>query len=533
MNRRRENVWQRTAASGLLAALVGLFGLGCRSTPPEADPPIRYSTALYPGLPSTVAAPTVLPDDIGPPANAPAAQMASGVDRSPVKQAAFARTEPVAPVASQATEAAIDLALALRLAGVNNPTVNLARERVQEALAGQLAARSLLLPTLNVGLNFRHHSGVLQDDPGQIRRVNLQSFDVGLGTGAIGAGTLAIPGVRLFAHLGDAAYEPLAARQRVAVRRSDAQAVQNQLLLEVAVGYLNLIEAEARLEILERAESDVAEIARVAAEFARVGQGAPADANRTAANVELVRRQVRQAEGDIAIASARLCRLLNLDPGVVLHTPGGAVDQLRLLSEDEELESLLSRSLRSRPELAARAAAIQEAQTRVQQERTRPLLPTLSVGYSAGLFGGGGSLTNTAFNSLSPRSDFDVVAVWNVQNLGFGNRARIRTTDAGVGQSVAAYEVALNQVRQEVAAAQADAQAAARQIAVARSALSDAEDGFKLESERVRRGEGRPIEALDSFRQLLDTRLEVLRAVLAFNAAQFRLYVAVGNTPGG
>src|SRR5207248_929012 len=250
----------------------------------------------------------------------------------------------------QPAEETIDLGVALRLVGVNNPTVSLARERVREALAGQLAARSLLLPTVNVGGNYRYHSGPLQDDPGEFRRVNLQSLYLGFGAGAVGANPAAVPGVRLFAHLGDAVYEPLAARQRVAARRSDAQAVQNQILLDAAVAYLELVGAEARLDILRRAEAEVSEIARVTAELARA---------------------------------------------------------------------------------------------RVRQEQVRPFVPTVSVGYSAGLFGGGGSLANSTFGPLSTRSDFDVVAVWNVQNLGLGNRARARVADAVAGQAVAGYDAAL------------------------------------------------------------------------------------------
>jgi outer membrane protein TolC len=124
-----------------------------------------------------------------------------------------------------------------------------------------------------------------------------------------------------------------------------------------------------------------------------------------------------------------------------------------------------------------------------------------------------------------------VIAVWNVQNLGLGNRARVRAADAAVGQAVAGYDAALNQVRREVAAAQADAQSAGRQIGVARAALADAEEGYRLERERVRRAEGLPIEVLDSFRQLLDARQELLLAVVAFDVAQFRLFVAVGSNP--
>ena len=69
--------------------------------------------------------------------------------------------------------------------------------------------------------------------------------------------------MRLFSHLGDAAYEPLAARQRVTVRRSEALAVQNETLLAVASAYLELVGAEARLDILRQGETDLAELARL------------------------------------------------------------------------------------------------------------------------------------------------------------------------------------------------------------------------------------------------------------------------------
>jgi outer membrane protein TolC len=75
--------------------------------------------------------------------------------------------------------------------------------------------------------------------------------------------------------------------------------------------------------------------------------------------------------------------------------------------------------------------------------------------------------------------------------------------------------------------------AAATQIATAEVALAAAEEGFKLEQDRIKQGPGpgRPLEALDSFRQLLESRQELLRAVVAFDVAQFRLFVAVGNSP--
>lgn len=426
-------------------------------------------------------------------------------------------------------EATLDLGIALRLAGVDNPTINLAREVVREALADQLAARALLLPSVNVGGNYRWHAGALLASQGFVRDVSFDSFYVGAGAGVIGSGTAVVPGVRLFAHLGDAVYEPLAARQRVTARRAESQAVENAILLDVAASYLELMGAEARLAILRKGETDLSEVVRLTVAHAKAGMGRQADANRAETNLDLLRNDLHRAEEEVAVASARLCRLLNLDPSTQLRTPGGSIQPIRLVPEDTDPEALVAEALRARPELFARSAAISEAQTRTRQERVRPFLPLVSVGYSAGGFGG--NVTGAGFGSLRDRSEFDVTAVWTVQNFGFGNRARVRVADATVGQTIAGYDLAVNQIRREVIEASSAARAAAIQIKTAEVALVAAEEGFELEMTRIKQGNWRPIEVLDSFRQLVESRQELLRAVIAFNVAQFRLFAALGNTP--
>ncbi|OWK41681.1 TolC family protein [Fimbriiglobus ruber] len=546
---RVRRVWRAVPTWHWTAAGVVVVGVGCESLQheqalPLANPGYGSQTARY-------APPGVVQGDrsaavqlasarepvppTGPTAGPPAPAADTGATTPSAPPGPTGTILPPVPdvpdPTQQPTAERIDLGAALQLAGIDNPTISLAREVVREALASQLAARSLLLPNITMGGNYRYHSGPLQDDPGELRTPTLQSFNLGFGTMAVGTNPATIPGVRLFAHLGDALYEPLAARQRVSARQSDAQATQNTVLLDVAAAYLELMGAEAQIEILRRAGADVAEISRVTSEFAKVGQGAPSDANRAAGNTDLIRRQTRQAEGRAAVASARLCRLLNLDPSVRLRTPGGAVEPVCLIPEGTDLEALVGVATAARPEVFARSAEILEAQTRVRQERTRPLFPTLSVGYSADLFGGGSNQTSPTFGPLQGRSDFDVAAVWTVQNLGFGNTARVRQAKATVGVSVAAFNAAVNQIRREVAEAKALAQTGAEQITLARVTLTAAEEGFQLESERIKRGEGLPIETLDSFRQLVDARLEFLAAVVAYNVAQFRLYVALGRTP--
>src|SRR5205823_3635660 len=110
----------------------------------------------------------------------PAVPGHSGGSRPPLAEvtrcAAHTAAVESPPAATPDAGATLDLGVALRLAGVDNPTINLAREAVREALAAQLAARALPLPNLNAGGNFRLHRGVYQTGPGTVRDVDVQSL---------------------------------------------------------------------------------------------------------------------------------------------------------------------------------------------------------------------------------------------------------------------------------------------------------------------------------------------------------------------
>ncbi|HEV3439845.1 MAG TPA: TolC family protein, partial [Gemmata sp.] len=404
-------------------------------------------------------------------------------------------------------------------------------------LAQQLSARVLLLPNLNIGGNYHYNNGPVQTSSGQILPVADQALYMGFGAGAVGAGSVAIPGMWLSAHLGDAVYEPLAARENVAARRSDSVATQNAIMGDVVTAYLRLVGSEARLDVLRRGDVEGAEVVRLTAEFSKAGEGLPADANRARAFDKLVERERHAAEEEVEVASAQLCRLLNIDPSNHFRTPGASLEPFRLIPEDTDVEVLIAQAMQARPELATRYANIREAQIRVRQEKIRPFLPTVSVGVSTAAFGGQSNLVSPSFSPLASRTDIDAMAIWNLQNLGFGNRARVREANAVFSQALAEYDSTKNRIRRGVLEALADAQAAARQLELARSAVSNSTEGFQLDLLRIKGGAGkaqnapRPIDLLDSFKGILEARQELVAAVTGFDIAQFRLFVAIGSNP--
>ena len=420
----------------------------------------------------------------------------------------------------------------MQLAAGQNPEIALARAGILEALALQKQARVLLLPSLNAGGNYDGHAGNIQRSAGTILRISRQAVYFGGGAGVEAAFTVGIPAVLIDSAITEALYEPLAARQRVNGSRFEAMAVNNDILLEVALRHLDLLGAQAALEAYRLSEMQVQEVVKITRDFAAAGEGRPANARRAEAEWKLFLREVQKAEEEVAVSSARLARHLNLDPAVRLRPlSGGPMAPIDLIDYNRPAEELLAEALQRRPEMGSTAARIAELEYKYKEERARPLLPNLWLGFSGGVFGGGSNLRPPYIAHFGGRTDFDIVIYWTLQNLGFGNLNLQRRRLAQVGEASAARSMMVNRIRREIASARADAKAARTQIDVARIELQTSENGFKEDLAAVRQNLALPIEVLNSQNLLARARINLIKAIVAYNQAQFRLFVAMGSPP--
>lgn len=446
----------------------------------------------------------------------------------------------------QPGESPMDLGTALRLAGIENPELLLARSRVSEVVALRQLAAAQLLPNLNLGTNYDLHRGPLQQSNGNILNVNRDAMYVGLGAAAIAAGTVNIPGLNYNLNVGEAWYGFLASRQRVTTARAVADAVRNDVLLRVSLAYLDLLRFDARRVIAVKNRGEAAETARLTAVYAQQGQGRQADADR--AVVELRKRdaELTQAEGDTLTASARLAQLLNLDPSTRLKPIDGWVVPAPIVPDPIPLPELLAIALLQRPELAARRSEVQTSLYELSLAKVLPFSPNVIMGFSAGGFGGGSNLVSSPegfvagngqrimaprFSSLDGRSDFDVVVFWTFRNMGVGNLALVRAADSRVRQMRLRELETLNTVRAEVAEAKARVDARFLQIDAAEKAVRASTSAYTADTARIKGGQGFPLELVDSLRLLTRSRYEYLDAIIDYNRAQFQLWVALGRPP--
>ena len=430
---------------------------------------------------------------------------------------------------SQGISLPITLSTALSLTGANALDIQIADERVRTASAQLDRANVLWLPNLNFGVDYFRHDGQIQDIVGTVFTTSRSSLLIGAGPQAV-------------VSTSDAVFAPLAARQVARATQFDAQASRNDTTLAVAVAYFNVQQARGEVagaaESLRRADDLVARTETLAPDLTP-----ELEVNR--AKTEAVRRRqsVDTAYERWQVASAELTRLLRLQPGTLVEPAEEPSLVVSVIDPATPLEELVAIGLTNRPELASYQAVVQAALVRVRQEKRRMLYPTLAVrgvgsntpGLAGGAFGGG---VNDFLGNFGSRFSVDLQAVWEVQNLGFGNRALVREREAERRRALLELLRTQDVVTAEVVQAHAQAVRAAKRVKAAgegvANAVATAEKNLQGLGQTKRAGEQlilvfRPLEAVAAVVALDQAYRDYYQAVGDHNRAQFRLYRALGH----
>jgi hypothetical protein len=160
-----------------------------------------------------------------------------------------------------------------------------------------------------------------------------------------------------------------------------------------------------------------------------------------------------------------------------------------------------------------------------------PVTGTLGIG----VFGGG---QNGQLGSYAIREDVDVQLLWQFDNLGFGNRARLHQRSAE--NRLAAIELfrIQDRIAAEIATYYGQAELAARRVEIAergvRLSIDSADKNLTGLSQTRHVGElvqliVRPQEAIVAVQALGQAYADYYGAIADANRAQFRLYRAIGQ----
>ena len=425
----------------------------------------------------------------------------------------------------------INLATALQLSDARPLVIDAARAAELIAAAQLEKANVLWLPNLYAGIDYFRHDGLYPSAiTGQPVFNNRNAMTLGPGISAIFATT-------------DAIFEPLAARQILRARQFDVQAAKNDSLMEVAVAYFNVQQARGKLAgALDTVEKGKELVRKT--EILGKGLVPLVESDRARTLLAVLEQESVSAREQWRVASADLTRLLRLNPMarvVPVEPPHLA---MFLISPEQELDQLIPVGLITRPELASSQAVVQATLARLKQEKMRPLIPSLvfqgnsgANGNSPPLIGGAAAAGPNGTLQWGSRFDMNAVALWELKNMGFGNRALVREREAQRQLALVDLFSTQDRVAAEVAQNHAQLQSAANRVAIAdgglKKALISYEGNLKGMSETIRFGDvlalvNRPQEVVSALSQLEEAYRKYFQAVQDYNRAQFRLFRAVG-----
>lgn len=410
-----------------------------------------------------------------------------------------------APVEAQWWQAFGDpqLSALVEKARANNPDVQIAAARVEEARATERGSRGLLLPSLGLGVD------------GAARR-EVSPFGQGLNSLAAQPAFRASYELDLF---GKNAARVDAASANVAASEASEEAARLSVTAATATGYITLLALDARLVVLDETVAARQQALKFARDRAEVGYTSQLELRQAEAEYQAAVQLVPQLKAQIARQENALAVLTGELPGAIVR--GGTLDALRQPAAPATLPSEL---LRRRPDIAAAEYRIATADAQMRAARAQ-FMPSINLGASAGL----------AISDLLA----DPISLWSLGGsilapIFQGGRLTAQLDGAAAQRDQAAWayrSAALNAFREveDRMAVLANLTEQETSLRAQRVAVADA---LRHASNRYRAGYTAYIEQVDAQRALLGVDLSLIQTRADELTTLVGLYQAVGGAPG-
>lgn len=404
---------------------------------------------------------------------------------------------------------AIDLPTVTRVAKAENVDVKDARLRVEAAAGRYESSFGAIFPVISPGATFDQYKGRVRAVNGPLLAADFSAF----APSAI---------IQWALNPGRVYYDIVASKKRLdATEHQERQTLQETLRVS-ANQYYDLVLAQARLAVAQRAVTEGEELQRITQLRLRAGAGLEADSLRAEADLARRQQDLALAMNAFYEASVALSLTLHLDATVTLVPRADRVPPIVLIREDLEIEGLLTLAVEWRADLQSVRSLVAAASADQRATFWGGFGPQLQVGYQ---YGGVSSRTATQDFSLHEQRKLYASGGWT---LGLAALGQLKTASAAERQAANDAVRQLDVVRaQVVRAAQASA-THAKLIPMARQQLNAAEAALKLAQANLRAGTMLTLDVLQAEDSVDQGRLRYADAVVKYNQSQVNLLAAIG-----
>jgi len=306
----------------------------------------------------------------------------------------------------------------------------------------------------------------------------------------------------------------------VEISKGDVETVKRDIVLQVRVGYFNILTAEKLVDVAKQAVKQFEAQLEVSKAFFEVGIIPKNDLLQAEVRLANTRQALVKIENDLALAKSQFNILLRRD----INEPLSVVDILEYKPSVLRLDDSLDEALRHRPELKNAALRVEQAKESVKIARSG-FLPTISLSGYYGRFSDEVSL----YGDLnSERWTFEGVATFNLFDWG-KTAYKVGETKVKVTQAEDSKMQVIDEIILEVKQDYLNMVTAERNILVSQKSIEQAEENLRMNEERYKYQVATATDVLDAVTLLAQARVNYYGALSDFNVAKARLDRAMGK----
>jgi outer membrane protein len=435
--------------------------------------------------------------------------------------AALAQEKPAPPSPATATGAhrVLGLPEIERAALTLQPQLVAAKANTNVAIAQADQARAPLLPQVIGNASYTRETGNFAPRPGAIPGASGPAAGGSLFSTSYDYWQFGVTANQLIYDFGQTTGRYDAAKLTADSQRLTEQTTKLSILLNVRKAYFNARAAKELVDVArETLEDQNKHLAQVQG-MVQVGTQPPIALAQQKASVANALVQLITAQNNYETSKAQLNQAAGLPQGTDYDVSDE--DTGPVADEDQPLETLVSKAIAARPEIAAlrRSRDAQEASLSSAKGGYGP-----SIGATAGVTDVGLNLTQ-----LVPNWNVGVGATWPLFQGGV-TRGLVHQVEAQIDSVNAQVSIEELQVRLDVDSARLAVRAAKATIGAVDDALTSAREQLRLAEQRYSTGVGNIIELTDAQVAYTSAAAQVVGARYGLASARAQLLAALGRT---
>jgi outer membrane protein TolC len=318
-----------------------------------------------------------------------------------------------------------------------------------------------------------------------------------------------------------AGYE--ASRLAAEIARMEETATIQEIVREVKTAYFIVLKAERTLAVAHQSLESLLAHRDTAQGF--FNEGLIPRNDLLSAEVELAngRQFLLRAENGLEMARAKFNSLLRQE----INAPVQIEDILQEQSFATPLEACLAEALERRPEIRGQMLRVEQAKSQVKVSQSE-YYPSVSLGGTYARYGDTPSVSGSPYR---PQENWSVAAAanWNFWEWG-KTKHRVDADRSRENQAADGLSYLRDQIVLEVKNAFLLVQEANRQVRVSQAAITQAEENFRITTERYQEQVGTATEVLDAQTLLTKARADHFNALGDVSIHRARLERAMGVT---